>query len=260
MYLLRVARVRVQDNFFALGGHSLLATQLFSRLRKAFTVDLPLRLLFEAPTVAGLGSAIDGLQAKQVGEAQAAEMPSIPLVERTEAMPLSFAQQRMWFLYQLEGGAASTYNVSFGWRIEGELNRPALRQSLHALINRHEPLRTTFATLENQPVTRIAQSACPHMVTHDLSHLPAESAMNACMRLVNTEAQRPFDLVNGPLLRTLLVQLGEQSHVLFVNLHHIACDGWSLGVLMRGLVALYTACLPHSPHEVCKPLPALPIQ
>ncbi|MCP3162991.1 non-ribosomal peptide synthase/polyketide synthase [Myxococcus qinghaiensis] len=236
--LLGVARVGVKDDFFALGGHSLLATRVVSRLRAALGRDVPVRWVFEAPTVEALAERLEAVKAS----AQGASTPVPVRVSRQAAMPLSFAQQRLWFLGKLDAGGYS-YNLPFVVRLRGALNVKALEHSLSAMVRRHEALRTTFEEVEGEPVQRIASDvAVPLSVV--------EASEDAVRGQVETLARQSFDLGTGPLLRVTLLKLDEQEHVLVLVLHHIVADGWSMGVLTKELEALYTrgdAALPELP-------------
>ncbi|RKH75115.1 amino acid adenylation domain-containing protein, partial [Corallococcus sp. AB032C] len=248
--VLRLPRVGAQDHFFELGGHSLLATQLVARVRAAFGVDLPLRSVFEAPSLADLARRIDDA-GKQASGIQA---PPLVRAPRTEALPLSFAQQRLWFMDQLVPGA-STYNVPSILRLEGELHLEALRHSLTELVRRHEALRTRFPSHQGQPFQRIVSPTDLPLPMVDLSPL-GEAALDEARRLASTEAQRSFDLASGPLVRALLLKLAPTEHVLVFTLHHIVSDGWSRGVLVREVATLYAAFSEGLP----SPLRELPVQ
>ncbi|HEX2093814.1 MAG TPA: condensation domain-containing protein, partial [Longimicrobiaceae bacterium] len=241
--LLQVERVGVEDDFFALGGHSLLATQVISRVRDAFGVELPLRALFEEPTVAGLARRIEALLGDGVGAA-----PPIERVGREGPLPLSFAQQRLWVVDRLEPGSAA-YNMPGALRLRGGLDVAALRGSLDGLVRRHEALRTVFVEQDGAPVQVIHTAAPMALPVVDLRGVP--EAEQEAGRLCAEEAVRPFDLGRGPLLRSMLVRLGGADHVLLITLHHVVSDGWSMGVLVREISALYAAysqgeepCLP----------------
>ncbi|HSP79762.1 MAG TPA: condensation domain-containing protein, partial [Myxococcaceae bacterium] len=230
--VLRVEQVGAEDDFFALGGHSLLATQVLSRVRATFGVELPLRALFEAPTVAGLASRFPAAVRTQA--------PPLVPVSREGHLPLSFAQQRLWFLDQLEPGRPF-YNVPLAFRVSGRLDVAALERGFHALVERHESLRTIFVTRDEEPQQLISPAVEMPLSVVDLSEVPQPEREVEAKRLAEEEARRPFSLERGPLLRTLLLRLGEDEHVLLITLHHIISDGWSLGVLVREVAALYHA-------------------
>ncbi len=236
--LLGLSQVGVTDSFFELGGHSLLATQAISRIRSAFQVDLPLRALFETPTVAALAPRVDA--AMRAGQGLQVP-PLVPVARDAGPMPLSFPQQRLWFLDQLTPGSA-LYNIPMALRLEGTLDVAALEYAFEELIRRHESLRTTFL-LTGEQVLQVfapAAQAWPLGVV-DLCQLPEGSLEPEVRRLASEEAMRPFDLARGPLFRSTLLRLDAQQHVLLVTVHHIVSDGWSSGVLVRELAALYSA-------------------
>jgi amino acid adenylation domain-containing protein len=251
--VLKFQQVGIHDDFFELGGHSLLATQVISRIRQAFKIEMPLRTLFEAPTVAGLAERIATLAKKQAGIGAAPPMRRAP---RNRPLPLSFSQQRLWFLDQLEPGNP-LYNVAYVTRMAGPLQVRALEKSLNEIVRRHESLRTTFQSLEDQAVQVIAPKLELKLRVLDASHLPSlEERQAEARRLATTEIQQPFDLVTGPLLRPVVIKIGEDDHALILNTHHIISDRWSLGVLSQEMAALYEANL----QGKASPLPELEIQ
>ena len=249
--LLGLDRVGVHDNFFALGGHSLMATQVVSQVRKDCEVELAPGALFEAPTIAQLAQAVDTLRQQQSGGAPQA-LQSVP---RPALLPLSLAQQGLWFLDQLDTGRAR-YNVPLALRLEGALDADALRRALNEIVRRHETLRASFRQQDGTPVQLIAPVLEIALPLTDLAGLPHAEQESRFKWLMQDEAQAPFDLATGPLLRAGLLRLQPQEHVLLLTMHHIVSDGWSVGVLMHELGALYQAYT----HGQPSPLPPLPVQ
>ncbi len=249
--VLHLEKVGTTDDFFSLGGHSLLATQVISRIRQALQVELPLRTVFEAPTIAGLAARIEKLQSS----IDTSDASAIPRADRSQPLPLSFAQQRLWFLDQLEPDNP-LYNIPWSLRLSGSLNAVALERSIHALTERHETLRTTFATAADKPVQVIAPQLRVPLSIVDLSQRSVDEQPAEVERFIQSEAKRPFDLKNGPLLRAKLLRLAEQDHVLLLNIHHIISDRWSMGVLSKELASLYAAEVEGKPAS----LPGLSVQ
>lgn len=248
--VLGLEKVGIHDNFFELGGHSLLATQLVSRIRDVLAVEIPQRHLFETPTIAGLSAVVESL--RQTGS----EVPTLAIVpiNKTGTLPLSFAQQRIWFLDQLEGSSA-TYNIPADLHLQGSLNVTALEMAVQEIVRRHEILRTSFVLINGIVVSVIAPTFSVTVPIVDLQRLPEEQS-HEVQRLASIEEQRPFDLASDPLLRVNLLRLAEKSHVLLVTLHHIVSDGWSIGIFIREMAALYEAFSQGKP----SPLPELTIQ
>ncbi|QEH34735.1 Linear gramicidin synthase subunit B [Aquisphaera giovannonii] len=246
--LFGVPRVGVLDNFFELGGHSLLVIQLLGRLRQTFGVEVPLRAFVDDPTVAGLSRLVESALA---GGTVADASPIERLPRDGSPLPASFAQQRLWYLDQLQPGDAS-YNIPMAVRLEGALDVPALSKALAEIVRRHETLRTTFAAIEGVPHQQIAEAAELPLEVEPLDGAD-EAALRERLRELGT---RPFDLAGGPVLRARLLRLGEGDHVLSLVVHHIAADGWSMGVLIGEATALYEAFRRGGP----SPLPELAIQ
>ena len=249
--VLRTERVGVHDDFFALGGHSLLGTQVVSRIRVAFGVELPLRALFEEPTVAGLAARIVALR----GDGAGAAPPAIGRAPRGGPLPLSFAQRRLWFIDQLEPGSPA-YNMPYALRLRGRFDPAVLARSLSELARRHETLRTVFPVVEDEPVQVIREASPVVVPVADLCGLAAEFREAEVLRLASEEAARPFHLAEGPLLRATAVRSGEAEWVLLFTMHHIVSDGWSTRVLTRELSELYDALASGRKPE----LPELPVQ
>jgi amino acid adenylation domain-containing protein len=234
--VLRVRQVGVNDDFFDLGGHSLMAAQLITRIRREFGVELPLRAIFAHSTVAALAAAIGETVPQEPIPEAAPSGAAAPRWEELTA-PLSFAQRRIWFLDQFEPGS-SVYNMPTALRLTGTLNVGALVQSLTAIVQRHEALRTTFATDEHgEPVQVVAPVMVLPLPLLDLQGRPDPEA--EALDLAREEASSPFDLSTGPLLRATLLRLAPQEHILLLTVHHIVSDHWSMGVLFRELVELY---------------------
>ncbi|MBV9788832.1 MAG: amino acid adenylation domain-containing protein, partial [Chloroflexi bacterium] len=226
--VLKIERMGVEDNFFDLGGHSLLATQLLVRLRAELGIDLSLQTIFEYPSIAELARQIAPLEPADV-----VPQSVIPRVSRAERLPLSFPQQRLWLLDQLEPESVR-YNLAFAIRLQGALDAEVLRRALEALVQRHEALRTTFADDRGEPI-QIIHAPAPWP-------LPViDTSLDALAEMCAAEAQRPFDLKHGPLFRSTLLKIATTEHVLLLAMHHIISDGWSMGVLFRELSALYAS-------------------
>ena len=257
--VLGIDRIGVNDNFFELGGHSLLATQVVSRLRDLYRMEFPLRRLFEMPTVArlaelvreGQGGAVTSLSPEGEQVAAGAIVP----VPRTGDLPLSYAQQRLWFLDQLEPGSP-LYNNPAAIRLRGRVNIEAFTESLNLVVARHEVLRTVFAGQGGRPIQQILPSMPVTVPIVDLSGLPEEKREAEMRRLAAEEAIHSFDLSQGPLLRMTLMREAEDSHVALLTMHHIASDGWSVGVLIGELAEAYRAIARGQSPQ----LPFLPIQ
>ncbi|AFZ23808.1 amino acid adenylation enzyme/thioester reductase family protein [Cylindrospermum stagnale PCC 7417] len=250
--ILGIQQVGINDNFFELGGHSLLATQVISQVRKAFGVELTLRYLFKSPTVAGLAKDIEmAIKA----EPELKSVPSLERVSRDIELPLSFAQQRLWFIHQLDPDS-SAYNGADLVRLQGKLNVAALEESINEIVRRHEALRTCFVAVEGRSHHSIIPELRIPLPVMDLQHLSAAEQEQKVRSLEAENAQQPFNLKNVPLLRLLLLRLTTEEHILLVTMHHIISDAWSGGIFIREISALYQAFSTGKP----SPLPELPIQ
>jgi amino acid adenylation domain-containing protein len=249
--VLGVERAGIRDDFFELGGHSLLATQIISRVRETFHVEIPLRSLFGAPTVEGLAGYVE----EALRGASVKPLPPLVPVARSSELPLSFAQQRLWFFDQVTPGSPA-FNIAEAIRLNGPLSVSALEQTLNEVMRRHEALRTTFPTVEGQARQVIAPALNINMQVIDLCELPPDVRESEARQLAEQEAQKPFDLGRGPLVRAALVRLNEEEHVVLLTMHHIISDAWSIGVLVREVAALYEAFL----RGESSTLPELPVQ
>jgi hypothetical protein len=250
-HALGLESVGIHDNFFALGGHSLLAMQVITLLRQAFQVDVPLRELFIAPTVASLARRIEEI--RQAGQSTT-DLP-LHAVTRQGVVPLTMIQEHLWALDRLLPGAPFS-NMPYAARLTGPLNVSALEQSINTIVIRHETLRTTFTTHAGQPVQVIAPTLHVPLEMDDLCTLPESAREAAARQLIRAEALYPFDLEKGPLLQARLLRLGEEEHILLLTMHHIISDGWSWGILLREMGVLYEAFSQGQP----SPLPELPMQ
>ncbi|HYG64673.1 MAG TPA: amino acid adenylation domain-containing protein [Thermoanaerobaculia bacterium] len=253
--LLAVDPIGLHDDFFALGGHSLMAARLIARVRETFGVELSLRRVFEAPTLAALAAAVDAALQEGRG-AVAPPLRRMPSLAREGGAPLSFAQQRLWFIDQLQPGSPA-YNLPVVLRLSGDLDVEALRETLAEILRRHEILRTVYPMAEDGgPRVTVSSEVGPALSVLDLRPVPAGEREGEALRLARAEVRRPFDLAAGPLMRTLLLRLGEADHVAVFTIHHIVSDGWSMGVLVREVGQIYPALLAGLP----SPLPDLPLQ
>ncbi|WP_038296370.1 hybrid non-ribosomal peptide synthetase/type I polyketide synthase [[Scytonema hofmanni] UTEX B 1581] len=251
--VLRLESVGINNNFFELGGHSLLATQVISRLRETFQIDLPLVSLFTSPTVAG----IDLIIHQQMQQGIVKTAPPITAVPRTSntQLPLSWSQERLWFIEQLEG-ANATYNMPAAVRLQGNLNISALEQALGEIAKRHEVLRTAFKSEDGKAVQVIFPEATLSLQTIDLQNLTSSEQENSVQKHIIEEAKTPFDLSQPALMRATLLQLNPQSYVILITMHHIVSDGWSVSIVVRELSTLYQAFAQNRP----SPLPDRNIQ
>jgi hypothetical protein len=246
--VLGLPRVGIHDNFFQLGGHSLTATMAAARIAEEFQVDVRAQALFERPTVAELA---DAVAMRVPGQGPS----TIPRRQGGEPCPLSFAQQRLWFLDQVEPGNPA-YNMQAALHLAGPLDPSALEESLREIRRRHEALRTTFTAVGGQPLQVVHPASPLRLPILDLSRLPPAERLGEARRVAAEQAREPFHLARGPLFRALLARLGASEHVLILTMHHIVSDGWSNTVLFDELATLYRAYAAGQAHS----LPELPIQ
>ena len=232
---LNVGQVGADDNFFLLGGNSIAATQVMARLREVLGLELNLRLLFEAPTLGQFSAEIARQQSTG-----ATSQGAIAQLPRTGDLPQSLAQNRLWIVWQLDPNSAA-YNIPAALRLRGELDTQALVSSFEQLIERHESLRTRFLERDGQALQRIDSTSAFTLHQSDFSHVPASEREAQVAQAREDDAQAAFDLERGPLLRVTLVRLDDQEHQLWVTLHHIVADGWSLNVLIDEFSRLYAA-------------------
>ncbi|MES2936778.1 MAG: amino acid adenylation domain-containing protein [Pseudomonadota bacterium] len=248
--VLGVERVGAHDSFFQLGGHSLLVTRLMARLRDEVDVELPLRSLFEAPTLAA-----QALRVEEALREQGPKRPPIVPVPRGGLLPLSFAQNRFWFLQQFQPDSAS-YAMPLALNVEGRIDLDVLLRAFNALVERHEPLRTVFVLEDGAPRQKILPQLRISIPVQDLSHLAGDALDESTRAVIAAEATAPFRLDTPPLVRLRLVKRAAQEHVLLLTLHHTLYDGWSQAVLMREMSVLYAAFIARQ----ASPLPPMPIQ
>jgi amino acid adenylation domain-containing protein len=253
--VLGVPQVGPHQNFFEAGGHSLLAFQVMARIERDFGVTLGIRQLFEAPTVAALAARVQGVLAHGGAGTDGDAGRSRPIVRADRSggdLPLSFAQQRMWFIDRLEGQHGALI-LADALRWTGPFDRGAFARSVSELIRRHEILRTSYPDIAGVPRQRIAPHLTIPIPLIDLTALGPTQRHERTLEIVHAEANRPFDLRHGPVVRLLLIRIDAEEHVLCAALHHIAADGWSMMLLIRELSALYAAFSAHEPLTV--PLP-----
>jgi amino acid adenylation domain-containing protein/non-ribosomal peptide synthase protein (TIGR01720 family) len=249
--VLGVPQIGLRDDFFELGGHSLLATQIISRVRQACDIDLPLRTLFEASELGAFAAQVEAIQASGGGNSQ---QPIAP-VDRSLPVPLSYSQQRMWFLWQMEPDSPA-YNVGGMVRLQGRLDIECFEAALQALIQRHETLRTTFPSIDGVACQKVAGHSHLRVEWQDVSALEPQVRAQRLQALADSEAHRPFDLETGPLLRACLVRAAELEHYFVLTLHHIVTEGWAMDIFARELGVLYEAFLEGRP----SPLQPLTVQ
>ncbi|NET12212.1 MAG: amino acid adenylation domain-containing protein [Okeania sp. SIO1H6] len=247
--LLKVEKIGIHDDFFSVGGNSLLATQVISRLRIAFETEIPLKYLFDFPTIGEISKAIDEFKGEKL------QLPPIEPISRSKDIPLSFAQQRLWFLNQFESESTAYHNHA-ALQLTGKLNISALEKTIEEIVRRHEVLRTNFVIKNGNPIQVINAPSSFSFPIIDLQSLPEAEKLTAAQKIVKEEQARLFDLSNDSLLRVSLLKLEAESHILSVVMHHIVTDGWSTGIFIRELSTLYQVFSEGKPST----LPELSIQ
>ncbi|WP_315729290.1 non-ribosomal peptide synthetase [Bradyrhizobium sp. SZCCHNS2021] len=247
--VLGVATPGIDDDFFSSGGHSLMASRLVGRLNAAFNVNLPLRTVFETPTIRLLAAAVEQAQRDEVEIAP----PPLSVAARTSSIPLSYTQEPLWFLEQV-GLVGTAYNMAGAVRLQGRVDIEALEEALQEIVRRHDILRTRFDAVNGQGAQIIENRSAFRCELIDLSAHGDQSSNEDVQRLIRNHANVRFDLRAGPLIRTTIVRLSDEEHLLLVNLHHIVADGWSVGVLLRELGHLYAGST-GSPQSPLSPLP-----
>lgn len=231
--VLKIEEIGVHDNFFELGGHSLLAAQVVSRVRQNLQAEVPIRTLFEFPTIAGLAETLPSFQNKA-----AASIPTLKPMPREGTLPLSFAQQRLWFLDRLED-RSTEYHISEAFRLRGELDRDALEQAVNEILARHDALRTRFVEVDGAPIQIVEPLIRIAVLIEDLSALVESERDKAIIGALAQQREQRFNLSEAPLLRIKLLRLSQRDHILGYTFHHIIYDGWSANVFNRELAALY---------------------
>ncbi len=249
--VLHIEVIGIYNNFFLLGGHSLLATQVISRIKKHLGVDVPLRSIFENPTISGLAKAVEKEKLAQRG----IELPKIHKIKREGKLPLSFAQQRLWFLEQLEPGTPF-YNIPETYKITGDLNIDALQKAINKVIKRHETLRTSFHSDNGIPYVEIEPELEYKLNVIDLTDEDASRKDEKIKEIIREENSKPIALSKPPLFRATLLKVSEDEHVIVLVIHHIISDDWSTKVLMQEISVIYESVVKNMDY----PLPELTIQ
>jgi amino acid adenylation domain-containing protein len=253
--LFGMEQIGIHDDFLELGGHSLLATQMIARIRQEWQISLALRSIFEARTIAELAPLLE----LQQHDAPKRALATIQPTPRDGALPLSYSQERIWFIQQLNP-ACRAYQFQATLRFSGELDIAALQRSLNVIVQRHEMLRTTFPALRGRPIQQIHAAWDVELPLVELQDLPIAERDQQLQQLMRAEINKPFDVTQLPLIRWTLFRLRPDEHLLLQVEHHLIHDGWSFNVLLQEILDLYTACVRQGSISVTEPLPPLPIQ
>jgi amino acid adenylation domain-containing protein len=246
--ILQIDNISVHDNFFTLGGHSLLAIQVVSRLQEAFNKEVPLRILFDAPTITELTLVCE----KLLRDGQAPSLPPIVPVPRDGPFPLSMNQEHLWRLDQIIPGT-HFFNIPYIFRLSGNLNVGALEQALREVVRRHEALRTVFDVVCGQPMQVVYEVTNVHLTCHDLRSMETDLISGRAAALILEEREYPFQLATGPLFRVTLVRLTETESLLLITIHHIVSDHWSMQIFSRELALIYEHIVRGKPLAFTKP-------
>lgn len=234
--VLRVEQIGINDDFFELGGHSLLATQVVARVNSEFQITVPLRVLFDSPTICGLGKQIEALQAGEAPSNPGLALTKSHRATRDQQIPLSFAQQRLWFIDQLEPGS-SLYNINRALRLHGQLDAVKLERAIQLIAARHEILRTKFVAQDGRPVQQVSPSVVLPFNYQDLRSTPQASRDNEARQILRIETEKPFDLARGPLARVTLLRTADEEYLLLLSIHHIIADAWAIRIFLKELAA-----------------------
>ncbi len=235
--VLKLNQVGIRQNFFEIGGHSLLATQIISRLNESFGIQLPIKYIFDYPTISTLSAEIEKFSNNTNNN-----LPDITKIDRTQKIPLSFSQKRLWFLNELKPNDPS-YNITNAFRLIGKLNIDAFIKSIKLVVQKHEILRTVFINEHGAPYQKILQEIDLDIQQNDFSNLSLEEAELNAKGIAVKESQKVFNLSKGPLLKIVLIKLNDEQNILIFTIHHIIADGWSIPILIKDIADTYNTII-----------------